>query len=66
MYANATLLDKHEFLFCSIRGIVFVSHGVGEYSGRYKILADSLNARGFCVAAHDHGQFSVSCISDIM
>ena len=40
-----------------------MSHGVAEYCGRYEVLAHSLNERGFCVAAHDHGWFVVFCWS---
>ena len=35
---------------------MFVSHGVAEHSGRYEVLAKSLNQRGYLVVAHDHGK----------
>ena len=36
------------------RGVVVVSHGLGEHSGRYKKLALALNRSGFSVYALDH------------
>jgi len=41
------------------RGTVLLVHGLGEYAGRYDLLAQRLNAWGFAVRAYDqygHGQ----------
>ncbi|WP_105101360.1 alpha/beta hydrolase [Microbulbifer pacificus] len=38
----------------SALGVVVVSHGLGEHSGRYRRLAGELNARGYSVYALDH------------
>ncbi|MBB5213188.1 alpha/beta hydrolase [Microbulbifer hydrolyticus] len=35
-------------------GVVVVSHGLGEHSGRYRLLARYLNAHGYSVYALDH------------
>ncbi|QIL88762.1 lysophospholipase [Microbulbifer harenosus] len=35
-------------------GVVVVSHGLGEHSGRYRRLAGELNARGYSVYVLDH------------
>ncbi|WP_193165858.1 alpha/beta hydrolase [Microbulbifer hainanensis] len=35
-------------------GVVVISHGLGEHSGRYRALARYLNAAGFSVYALDH------------
>jgi alpha-beta hydrolase superfamily lysophospholipase len=36
------------------RAVVQVAHGVGEHAGRYRALAEHLNADGFSVYADDH------------
>ncbi|WP_253259194.1 alpha/beta fold hydrolase [Subtercola boreus] len=36
------------------RGVVQISHGLGEYAGRYVELAGELNAAGYSVYANDH------------
>ncbi|KQU83042.1 alpha/beta hydrolase [Variovorax sp. Root318D1] len=36
------------------RGVVVLVHGLGEYAGRYKALAERLRGWGFAVWAHDH------------
>ncbi|GAA1447994.1 alpha/beta fold hydrolase [Leifsonia poae] len=36
------------------RAIVQVAHGVGEHSGRYRALAEHLNANGYTVYVDDH------------
>lgn len=36
------------------RGVVQIAHGVGEHAGRYRALAEHLNADGFSVYADDH------------
>ncbi|WP_299599258.1 alpha/beta hydrolase [uncultured Microbulbifer sp.] len=38
----------------SALGVVVVSHGLGEHSGRYRMLARALNAQGYSVYALDH------------
>ena len=35
-------------------GLVHITHGLGEHSGRYAHVAQRLNALGFAVRAHDH------------
>ena len=37
-----------------VRGIVALTHGMGEHALRYVALADTLTARGFAVYAQDH------------
>lgn len=44
-----------------IKGIVLISHGISEHSGRYTRFAEALNQTGFVVYAHDqrgHGKTS--------
>jgi alpha-beta hydrolase superfamily lysophospholipase len=36
------------------RAAVQVAHGVGEHAGRYRVLAEHLNANGYTVYADDH------------
>lgn len=36
------------------RAVVQVAHGVGEHAGRYRLLAEHLNANGYTVYADDH------------
>lgn len=36
------------------RAVVQIAHGVGEHAGRYRRLAEHLNANGFAVYADDH------------
>src|SRR5690348_4087388 len=36
------------------RGIVQITHGMGEHSQRYRPLAEAATARGYVVWAHDH------------
>ncbi len=41
------------------RGVVLLVHGLGEYAGRYDLLANKLNAWGFAVRGYDqygHGE----------
>ncbi|SFM30101.1 alpha/beta hydrolase [Variovorax sp. OV329] len=38
----------------SPRGVVHITHGLGEHAGRYAHVAHRLNALGFAVRAHDH------------
>jgi alpha-beta hydrolase superfamily lysophospholipase len=37
-----------------LKGIVQISHGVGEHAGRYKSIAKTLQKKGFEVYANDH------------
>lgn len=40
----------------AVRGVVLLVHGLGEHSGRYEALAQTLNAWGFAVRGYDqHG-----------
>ena len=43
------------WLFFSPRGMVFVSHGVGEYMGCYEKLGEILAQNGILMFGHDHG-----------
>ena len=38
----------------SILGLVQISHGMAEHTGRYKEFINFLNLNGFHVAIHDH------------
>lgn len=38
----------------NIRGVVQISHGMTDYIGRYKLLADALCAAGYVLAGNDH------------
>ena len=38
----------------NVRGVVQISHGMMDYIGRYKLLADALCAKGFALAGNDH------------
>lgn len=47
-----------------IKGIVQISHGVGEHAGRYKSIAKKLQKNGFEVYANDHRIHGKSVKSD--
>lgn len=55
-----SLHDDHLIPTCcwdtkgELRGVVHISHGMGEHSARYHELAMKLNEIGFTVYAHDH------------
>ena len=56
-----TFTDEHgvrityyRWLVDEPRGVVQISHGLGEYAGRYQQLAAELNAAGYSVYANDH------------
>ena len=37
------------------RALVYISHGVGEYMGRYELLGQELASNGILAFGHDHG-----------
>lgn len=37
------------------KGLLFISHGLGEHSGYYEEFASFLSSHGFIVFSHDHG-----------
>ncbi len=39
------------------RALVFIAHGIGEYMGRYELLAQELADNGILVFSHDHGRY---------
>jgi len=47
------------WLLLSLRGMVFVAHGVGEYMGRYEKLGEILAENGILMFGHDHGGFGI-------
>jgi alpha-beta hydrolase superfamily lysophospholipase len=51
---GATLSWRHHPATIEARGILLVSHGLAEHSGRYARFADVMAAHGFNVYAHDH------------
>ena len=46
--------SHHTVLFHS--GIVYISHGAGEYMGRYEKLGQALADRGILAFGHDQGK----------
>jgi alpha-beta hydrolase superfamily lysophospholipase len=38
----------------SLKGVIQISHGVGEHAGRYQSFAARLQKKGYCVYANDH------------
>ena len=44
------------------RALVYISHGVTEYMGRYETLAQLLADSGLFVFGHDHGTNIVSVL----
>ncbi len=53
---DQTILFYHEWLpdDNSIRAVVFIAHGVGEHSGRYRHVAESFTQAGFACYGIDH------------
>ncbi|RFA17131.1 lysophospholipase [Subtercola boreus] len=47
-------ITYYRWLVENPRGVVQISHGLGEYAGRYVELAGELNAAGYSVYANDH------------
>lgn len=47
-------ITYYQWLIDSPRGIVQISHGLGEYAARYEQLALELNTAGYSVYANDH------------
>lgn len=46
-----------------VKGVVIISHGISEHSGRYSSFAEELSKNGYVVYAHDqrsHGQSSTT------
>ena len=41
---------------------MFLSHGVGEYTGRYENLAKFLSRHGVLVVGHDHGEHGFALV----
>jgi alpha-beta hydrolase superfamily lysophospholipase len=44
----------------SLKGIIQISHGVGEHAGRYQSVAKLLQKKGYEVYAHDHRAHGLS------
>ncbi|PDT54519.1 MULTISPECIES: alpha/beta hydrolase [Sinorhizobium] len=51
---GATLAWRHRTASDAPRGILLVSHGLAEHSGRYARFAEAMAQHGFHVYAHDH------------
>lgn len=51
---GATLSWRHFPATAHARGILLISHGLAEHSGRYARFAEAMAAHGFQVYAHDH------------
>ncbi|MDK1375099.1 alpha/beta hydrolase [Sinorhizobium sp. 6-70] len=51
---GATLGWRHFTASTEPRGILIISHGLSEHSGRYARFAEAMAANGFHVYAHDH------------
>ncbi len=52
--SGATLALRHAPAEGRARGILLISHGLAEHSGRYDAFATRMAAAGFHVFAHDH------------
>ena len=56
---NLAVQDWPQYAGPRLRGVVLLVHGLGEYAGRYEVLASRLNAWGFAVRGYDqygHGE----------
>jgi alpha-beta hydrolase superfamily lysophospholipase len=51
---GASLAYRHQPASEPARGILLISHGLAEHSGRYAHFAEFMSAQGFHVYAHDH------------
>lgn len=51
---GAKLGWRHVSASAEPRGVLVVSHGLAEHSGRYRRFAEAMAAQGFHVYAHDH------------
>lgn len=51
---GASLSWRHVPATADARGILLLSHGLSEHSGRYARFAEAMAAHGFHVYAHDH------------
>ena len=48
----------------SFKGVVQISHGVGEHAGRYQHIANTLQKQGYAIYANDHRAHGRSVKSD--
>lgn len=51
---GATIAYHHDQAKGDARGILLISHGLADRSGRYEAFAGAMASRGFHVYAHDH------------
>lgn len=51
---GATLAVRHQPAIGQTRGILQISHGLAEHSGRYEQFAQAMAKQGVAVYAHDH------------
>ena len=59
MTTNTGKSINHELYYRRLlfdRALAFVCHGFAEHSGYYNDVAEVVAAKGFLVAAHDHGR----------
>ncbi|MQW06863.1 alpha/beta fold hydrolase [Sinorhizobium meliloti] len=61
---GATLGWRHEGAAGEPQGILVISHGLAEHSGRYARFVETMAAQGFHVYAHDHRGHGTSCAPD--
>ncbi len=54
--ADGTALYVSDYLLplADSRGGIVIMHGLGEHSGRYRVLAQRLNEAGWSVRCYDH------------
>ncbi|OAP38364.1 lysophospholipase [Sinorhizobium glycinis] len=63
---GATLAWRHWPAPDAARGILLISHGLAEHSGRYARFAEAMAKHGFHVYAHDHRGHGVSRAPDAL
>ena len=54
-FVHLYVLAQGMYIFC--RAVVYICHGIGEYTGRYEQLAQVLSSNGILAVGHDHGEF---------
>lgn len=62
--SHGSTLAVHHWRAASPRGVVQLTHGMGEHSLRYAELAEELNASGWSVVAQDHRGHGASATSE--
>jgi len=63
--SDGSTIAVHHWPAAAPRGVLQLTHGMGEHALRYTELADALNASGWSVVAQDHRGHGASAASEV-